>query len=343
MFGVLALGVVLSVIALVFGNALLGVAAFLVVFTDGLILFNTSFEQKSVFVNNKEKKDRTLKAEKKKSNRDKEEDDGPGALEWVSSEKKEKKKTAQEEEEALPEEEDREEKSTNPLAKYDEKQLKKLFVAYKVKKHHVPVMIDMCQAEKIVQSPAYMWNDANYLYFLVLEEEPRLIKSRLSDSAEIHIRRGMSARPMEEYPELNEPSVISMIFGALLPKYYKADNNPYRTEYRKNLYSAAPGIWCTSASVKNMLKIIPNKFVLDNGTIEGESAYYQEIYIARIMFWDGIYTGQEYKEKVLEILAGLIRAEIADGIVMDYLNAMMLKGLIPREYAEYVINKRKLK
>ena len=50
---------------------------------------------------------------------------------------------------------------------------------------------------------------------------------------------------------------------------------------------------------------------------------------------------KEYKEKVLEILGGLIRAEIADSIVGEYLNSMMMKGLIPREYAEYVIVKRK--
>ena len=336
MMGILAAGVILTIVALVFGNAMMGLAAFLVMFIDGLILFNTSFEQKTVSVDSEKQsgKKRRAKKEKTKNN----ETDGPGALEWLSSEKKEETKEASEE----PEEE-LQEKDSNPLVKYDEKRLKKIMVAYKVKKHHVPVMIDMCQAEKIVQSPAYMWNDATYLYFLVLEEEPRLIKSKFSESKEIHIRRGMSARPMEEYPEMNEPSVVSMIFGSLLPKYYKKENGLYRMEYRKNLYSAAPGIWCTSASVKNMLKILPECFVLDDGKIEEESTYYQEIYIARLMYWDGIYSGQEYKEKVLEILAGLIRAELAEGVVKEYLNAMLMKGLIPREYADYVISKRKVK
>jgi len=338
MLGILIAGVLLALAAMLFQNALLGLAAFLVVFIDGLILFNTSFEQKSVAVNRDKGKEQKHRNKREKQNRpernadEEEEEDAPGALEWVSSEKKKKEEP----------EEDKQEKSTdNPLAKYDEQSIKKMLVAYKVKKHHVPVMIDRCSAEKIVQSPAYMWNDANYLYFLVLEEEPRLIKSRLSASDKIHIRRGMSARPIEEYPEMNEPSVVNMIFGGLLPKYYKVESSPYRTEYRKNLYSAAPGIWCTSASVKNMLKILPERFVLEDGKTDGESIYYQEIYMARILFWDGIYTAQEYKEKVLEILGELIRAEIADSIAGEYLNAMMMKGLIPREYAEYVITKRK--
>lgn len=315
MLGILAAGVVLTLTALILGNLMIGLAAFLVIFIDGLILFNTSFEQKSVSVQKKRK----------------EKEDGPGALEWIASEKKEKEGR----------EEDR--KKTNSLEQYDEKMLKKLFVAYKVKKHHVPVLIDLCSAEKIVQRPAYMWNDSSYLYFLVLDEEPRLLKSRLSESDAVHIRRGMTARPMEEYPELNDKSVVSMIFGGLLPKYYTVESGPYRTEHRKNMYSAAPGIWCSSGSVKNLMKILPGRFILDDGKIDDESIYYQEIYIARVMFYDGIYSAQEYKEKVLEVLGGLIRAEIAESVVWEYLNSMMINGLIPREYADYVISKRKVK
>ena len=312
MLGILAAGVVLALVSLVLGNFLLGLAAFMVLFVDGMIMFNTSFEQKTVSVGDKGKKQKKKAAQA---------EDGPGALEWVASEEKEESKS--------------------PLVKYDEKKLKKLFIAYKVKKHHVPVLIDLCSAEKIVQSPAYVWKDVNYLYFLVLDEEPRLIKSRLSDTDAIHIRRGVTARPMEEYPEMNEKSVVSMIFGGLLPKYYSVETVPYRIDHRKNMYSAAPGIWCTTGSVKNLMKLLPCRFVLDNGKIDDESAYYQEIYIARIMFYDGIYSGQEYKEKVLEVLGELIRSEIADATVRQYIDIMVLKGLIPREYADYVIAKRK--
>ena len=328
MLGILATGVILAAVALILGNLMLGIAAFLVLLIDGLILFNSSFEQKSVSVPQKQGNE-ILKGKKIKKEKQKSIEEVPGALEWIPSENKKRENKN----------EIKEEKS--PLSKYGEKAIKKLFVAYKVKKHHVPVLIDFCSAEKIVQRPAYMWNDANYLYFLVLDEEARLLKSKLSESDAIHIRRGMSARPMEEYPELNDKSVVSMIFGGLLPKYYTVETGPYRIEYRKNMYSAAPGIWCSTGSVKNMLKLLPGRFVLDDGKMEEESIYYQEIYIARVMFYDGIYSGQEYKEKVLEVLRELIRAEIAENVVKDYLNSMMIKGLIPKEYADYVILKRK--
>ena len=324
MLGILAAGVVMTVTALILSSVLLGTIAFCIVFVDGIILFNTSFEQKTVSVSNGERRTRIKKEKKTKEKKTVlQETEEPGALEWIPSEKREE--------------------VTDGFVQYDEKKLKKLFVAYKVKKHHVPVMIDMCQAERIVQSPAYMWKDASYLYFLVLGEEPRLIKSVLSDSDTIHIRRGMTAHPMEEYPEMNEPSVISMVFGKLLPKYYKVESGPYRTEFRKNLYSAAPGIWCTSASVKNMLKLLPERFVLDDGKTDRESVYYREIYIARVMYWDGVFTGQEYKEKVLSILGELIYAELAEDTVKEYVDAMVIKGLIPKEYAEYVFSKRRVK
>ncbi len=351
MFGILVIGVMLTVAAIMLENELLGLAAFLVIFIDGLILFNTSFEQKTVSVKTKGKKEKE------------EEDEEPGALEWISSEKKEKKKTASEEEgspdgdETGDEEVQGEERNKkngekeeieeteeqNPLLQYDEKKLKKIMVAYKVKKHHVTVLIDNCRAERITESPAYMWKDSSYLYFLVLADEPRMIKSNLAESSAIHIRRGVPARPMEEYADLNAPSPVSLVFGSMLPKYYKVESGPYRTEYKKNLYSAAPGIWCTPASVKQMIKLLPNHFVLDDSKVENESEYYQKIYIARLMYWDGVYSGQEYKGKVLEVLAGLAKAELSESTVRGYLSAMLQKGLIPREYADYVLNKRKKK
>lgn len=321
--GILAVGTVLIIVALMLGSMALGMAAFAIIFADGMLLFNTSFTQKTVSVEKKEKK------KKEKQENDAEE---PGALEWISSEKKEKKQ-----------EEVSETETENPLQTYDEAKLKKIMVAYKVKKHHVTVMIDRCQPEKIIQSPAYLWADAQYLYFLVLEKEPRLIKSERSESDKIHIRRGIPAYPLEEYAELSEPSVVNTIFGNQLPKYYKMETNTYRQEYRKNLYSAAPGIWCTSGSVKNLLKILPEYFLLEDGKTENESIYFQEIYIARILYWDGIYSGQEYKEKVLEILTNLARAELSEMTVKEYLFAMMAKGLIPQEYADYVTSKRKTK
>ena len=50
MFGILAVGVVLMVAAVMLESEKLGLVAFLMIFIDGMILFNTSFEQKTVSV-----------------------------------------------------------------------------------------------------------------------------------------------------------------------------------------------------------------------------------------------------------------------------------------------------
>ena len=236
----------------------------------------------------------------------------------------------------------KQENTENPLVSYDEKKLKKVMVAYKVKREHVPIMIEYCQAERISQCPAYAWRDAKYIYFLLLESEPRMIKAELSEIDGIHIRRGMTARPSAEYPNMKEKSMVSLLFQDYLPNYYQTSDG-YRVEFKKNMYSAAPGIWCTATSVKNILKLVHGKFILDNNTTVGESEYYQDIYVARVLFWDGVYSPAEYKDKVIATLTHLALADISMDVFHEYLAKMLLKGLIPQEYADFAMNKRAVK
>ncbi len=323
MIGFLVVGIGLLVTAIVLGNLVIGIFSFVIIFVDGLILSNTSFEQKSISV----KKGSKLERDEKKKG-----EDEPGALEWLSSEKKEKKEKEEEEVEEKEEE--------NPLVQYDDKKLKKLFVKYKVKKEHVTILIDECRAEKIYECPAYMWKDKSYMYFLLLEKEARMIKFPCKDIGDIVIRRGVLARPAEEYNELQENRVIHMIFGSLLPKYYQKTNS-YRNEYQKNLYSVGSGIWCTSGSVSNMLKILPSKFSLEDNRIDTMNSYYREIYIARVLFFDGILSPKQYKEKVLETLSTLVKSDLSDGIIQDYLSQMQMTGLLPKEYVDFALSKRR--
>ena len=82
MLGFLVIGIGLLIASIVLSNWIFGIFAFAIIFIDGLILANTSFEQKSISVKKGSKLEKELK---------KEEEEQPGALEWLSSEKKEKK------------------------------------------------------------------------------------------------------------------------------------------------------------------------------------------------------------------------------------------------------------
>lgn len=315
MFGMLAAGVLLLFVSLLTTSLLLGIVAFLALFTDVLVLINSNFSKKEITMQRV--------PEKKKSDAVEHE---YGALEWMPTEKREKKVEKEADE--------------NPLLSYDTKKMKKIMVAYKVKREHVPVMIDYCPAERISQCPAYVWKDMQYLYFLLLEEEPRMIKTRLEEADAIHIRRGVPARPSQEYSNMKEKSLVSKLFSEYLPNYYQANQEGLRTEYRKNLYSAAPGVWCTAASVKNLLKLLPERFLLDDGRMAGESEYYQEVSVSRILYWDGVYTAEEYKQKVTKTLAMLADADVSNEVFHTYLARIVLKGLIPQEYADYAISRR---
>lgn len=314
MFGILAAGAVGLILSLFLASIVLGVAAFLALLVDGLILMNTAFGVKEI----------SMKQEKQTREY--------GALEWISSDKKEKKVL----------EEEKEEETENPLISYDEKKLKMAMHTYKVKREHVPVMIDYCQSERISQCPAYAWRDTNHIYFLLLESEPRMIKADLSEIDGIHIRRGMTARPSTEYTNMKEKSMVGKLFAEFLPNYYQTSDG-YRVEFKKNRYSAAPGVWCTATSVKNIRKLIQGRFILDNNAAAEESDYYQDIYIARVLFWDGVYSPTEYKDKVIATLTHLAEADIAMDTFHEYLAKMLLKGLIPQEYADFAMNKRAVK
>ena len=202
------------------------------------------------------------------------------------------------------------------------------------------ILIDECRAEKIYECPAYMWKDKVYLYFLLLDEEARMIKFPCKDIGDIVVRRGVMAKPAEEYKELQENRMIHMIFGSLLPKYYQKGNS-YRSEYKKNLYSVASGVWCTSGSVNNIMKILPAKFSLEDNRLENANSYYKEIYIARMLFFDGILSPKQYKEKVLEILSTLVKSDLSDETMQDYLSQMMMTGLLPKEYVDFALSKRR--
>ena len=48
-----------------------------------------------------------------------------------------------------------------------EEDIKRLLIRYKVKKEHVPIIIDTFLEEDVEQSPAYLWKDRGYLHLLV--------------------------------------------------------------------------------------------------------------------------------------------------------------------------------
>lgn len=230
----------------------------------------------------------------------------------------------------------------NPLLQYDAPRLKRLMVAYRVKREHVPILIDFCNAENIRYCPAYLWKDAAQIYILLLEREPRMLKYPISSVKELRIRVGVPAKPSAEYPALKETSLVGKVFAPYLPRYYKREGAGYQVDIRKNLYSIGEGLWCTPASAANIRRLLSAEPVLEESKINSDaySPYFREIYVSRILYRDGVITAGEYKAKVQEVLEAMAERAVSDEVFQNQLAQLVLGGLVPQEYADYAVTKR---
>ena len=60
-----------------------------------------------------------------------------------------------------------------------------------------------------------------------------------------------------------------------------------------------------------------------------------------MLFFDGILNPKQYKEKVLETLSTLVKSDLSDSTIQDYLSQMMMTGLLPKEYVDFALSKRR--
>ncbi len=344
-FGILAY-------SLIFAKYIATFAALIILVADVGFILSTDFRD-LILPNHKRKR-------KDKKEKTVEDDDEAGALEWISSEKKKKKSKGldSDEEEIDPktglriseEAEDKPETpqkkiippDVNPLTLYDAKSYKKLFVKYKVKQDHELILIDNCASEHIIECPAILWKDKTTAYVLLLEAEPRMIKYDMYDYNEMHIRAAVDADPKHEYKDFKETTFIGKLFSPLLPNYTTIEDRGRKPTCKKALYGIGPDIFCTSNSVKNILKVLSLNMVLTESKIQrgSYSDWFKRIYISRLMYRDKIFSAPEYQAQVMGILDQM--AEKADN--EDFNNSitqMTLGGLIPQEYADYANFKRK--
>lgn len=228
------------------------------------------------------------------------------------------------------------------IPNYDEEKLKRVMVAYKVKKEHYPVMVDNCKSERAVQCPAYAWTNKGHFYLLLLEKEPRRMDRPLKRLTAMKIERGVPGKPMSDYAYLQERPLLSKVFSPYLPNYYRKDKNG-KIESQKNLYVLDSDICFTATSVSNLLKLLQVQFIVEDEKLSSEkySEYYKAIYKKRILWRDGVLSIEEYKKAMEEVLRRLGRAKLSRAAFEGYVMQMVLDGLIPQEYAELAYIHRK--
>lgn len=286
-----------------------------IVLVQSVTMTEASLKGKQEGTKEKNKKQTT---EKQAKNKQKEEE---------TAEKKEHQKASTEEEQ------------------FDEQQLYRVFVKYKVRKEHYPVMVDICKSEKIYQCPAYVWVSGSYFYLLLLEKEVRCLKRPVKQLTTMYIQQGVPAKPIIDYAFLQEKSLISRVFAPYAPNYYRKGIEEGKVDSLKNLYILDRDICFTANSVKNLMRILQLTVVLEDKKIESDrySEYYKEIYKKKVLWRDGIYSIEEYKEEVKEILTRLSRADISEETFERYTMHIIFDKLIPQEYMDYAYAQRKKK
>ena len=335
-FGILAY-------SLIVGNYVAIFAALLMLIADVGFILSTDF--RNLLFKTPPKKEKTSANKEHRSERFFEEDDEDGDdsdSEKISVKKKERQDPAASRSHKA-EAEEKEAPPVDPLKLYDQKRYKQILVQYKVKQDHELILIDSCRSEQVFQCPAILWKDKTTAYILLIEAEPRMIKYNMYDYNEMHIRVAVDANPAHEYLNFKESTFLGKLFTPLLPNYTAVEDQYGRKSiYKKSLYGIGPDIYCTSNSVKNILKVLSLNMVLTESKIQkgSYSDWFKRIYISRLMYRDKIFSAPEYQAQVMGLLDQM--AEKADDD--DFSNSitqMLLGGLIPQEYAEYANFKRK--
>ncbi len=227
------------------------------------------------------------------------------------------------------------------LAAYNKNKLKKLFVTYKVKKEHRPVIIDSCPSRKIRHCPAYLWVSWNKVHFLVLEEKPRVFTLDSTETLKIRYEKGAEADPEKDYAGIRNSKLVNQIFGPLIPVCYDDIQNRRRT-YHKNLYIVGEDIRLTNHSAHSAFELLKAGFELpDEERIEQRfGGFSKEAYKQKVLLQDGVLSVEEYKSKIKSILQGMTEAKISDQEFHSNLEIMVTRQLITKEYAEYYISVR---
>lgn len=239
------------------------------------------------------------------------------------------------------EEEDEKEFRGNALANMTEEKLKKLFVRYKVKQEHVPVVIDLCIPEHIRQAPGFAWVDGGTLKVLLIEGRPRMFERPLSALQVMEVERGIAVRAANEYVELRETDLMKKVFTPYLPRYHKKEIGG-RTVLLKNLYVLDEEIKFSSPSVNELKKLFSFRIEITERRLQeaNVSPYYKELFVSSFLWQDGILTLKEYQQEVERVLTGLASPSISEGEFEMTLSAMINSGLLPAEYRRFAETKR---
>ena len=220
------------------------------------------------------------------------------------------------------------------MASMNEKKMKQLLKEHKVNQIHVFVMVDSFPEQQIVQTPAVMWRTDTHLQLLMLDGSGREVSVPLQDIKGIYYHKNVPANPQEDYPSFQYANFMSKLYKPYLPVCQEVTRDG-ELAFVKNLFTVEPGISFTNTSMKGVFKILNKVPLLVDDSINMSpryDEYFKEVYRYSILCKNGIFTLEEYREKMEQVLQELITAPISSQQFAKSMRDMNRYHLITSEY-----------
>lgn len=221
------------------------------------------------------------------------------------------------------------------LEDYTQKDIKKTFYKYKVKKNHRPVLIDHCDKSKVKECPAYAWSHRGTFHLLLMLGTPKEITMGLGEASHMYYEKEYPANQKEEYDCLVGNGLIPLVFGEYRPIYTPVIRNN-RQEEVKNLYRIGE-YYFTAASARELMSLLTPDFIVEDSVTESEeyNQYFKQVYKLKILLDDGVIHIKDYQYKVKNILQKLAEAPITPAAFRMTLTDMAQRRLITPEYVNF--------
>ncbi|MBR6222821.1 MAG: hypothetical protein IKQ71_05245 [Lachnospiraceae bacterium] len=227
------------------------------------------------------------------------------------------------------------------LTHYDEERLKMVFIRFRVRADHKPILIDRSEKHRINQVPAYIWVLKGQVHILLFEKTPREIVLPEMGFRVVRYRRNAPVNIKGEYVQMKKPSLLKKVFEDYLPQVHERGSGSVKRGF-KNLYIIGDDIEITAKSAKNVFDMIDSNFEIDDKfTRSGEyGEEFIEMYKAYTLFRDQITDAVVYKNTVTRILDEMALSNMLDSALKHNLDQMMEVHFISEDYYKYCLEKR---
>lgn len=311
--------VLLGVFAAVMGSSAFGIGAFVC----GVCTLITS---QSVSLSELEKGRRRNKNKKKKEKT---------AKEKRSVSDRAKKEKGEEIDTGAPmDSKEREKAKARYIASMNDKKMKQLMKEHKIKQKHIFVMIDSYPQERISQTPGIMWRTDHHLHILAMDHKAIEFEVPLEDIKGIYYEKGVTADPQTDYASFQYANFISKLYKPYLPEYREMTQDGALVHV-KNIFTIEPGISFTNTSMKGILQILTKVPLLVDDAVNTSKhfdEYFKEVYRYSILCKNGVYTLEEYREKMEGVLNELLTAPVTAKEFSKSLRDMNRYRLITSDY-----------